>query len=212
MNIEVWFIYVGTVLVLMSTPGPSQLLILSNSISNGFKRSLFTAAGDLSANFIQMLVASVGLVSIISRSQEFFVVIKWAGVIYLIYLGLKLIFSKKQIEVAGEKQMRSGRSLYWQGFITSAANPKAVVFFAALFPQFINPEGSLFLQFAILSSTYLILDAIFLCFYGKFAEWVSLKLVPSARSHLNKISGGFLICAAILLGFKEVESNPKQGL
>jgi threonine/homoserine/homoserine lactone efflux protein len=99
--------------------------------------------------------------------------------------------------------------LYWQGFITSAANPKAVIFFAALFPQFINPKGDLLFQFAILSSTYLILDGIFLCFYGKFAEWVSLKLVPSARFHLNKISGGFLIFAAILLGLKEVDATQK---
>ena len=209
MTIEIWFVYIVTVLVLMSTPGPSQLLILSNSISNGFKRSLFTAAGDLSANFLQMVVASVGLVGVISSSQEFFLVIKWAGVFYLVYLGLKLIFSKNQISVAGEKQIRSGHSLYWQGFITSAANPKAVIFFAALFPQFINPRDDLLIQFSILSSTYLILDAIFLSFYGKFAEWVSLKLVPSARLHLNKISGGFLIFAAILLGLKEVDHNPK---
>lgn len=208
MTIEIWFVYIATVLVLMSTPGPSQLLILSNSISNGFKRSLFTAAGDLSANFIQMVVASIGLVSIISSSQEFFIIAKWSGVLYLVYLGLKLIFSKDQIAMAGKKQIRSAHSLYWQGFITSAANPKAVIFFAALFPQFINPQGDLLIQFAILSSTYLILDAIFLCFYGKFAEWVSLKLVPSARYRFNKISGGFLMFAAILLGLKEVDTNP----
>ena len=123
----------------------------------------------------------------------------------LIVIGLATLDSA----VAGEKQIRSGHSLYWQGFITSAANPKAVIFFAALFPQFINPRDDLLIQFSILSSTYLILDAIFLSFYGKFAEWVSLKLVPSARLHLNKISGGFLIFAAILLGLKEVDHNPK---
>ena len=209
MTIETWFVYITTVLVLMSTPGPSQLLILSNSISNGFKKSLFTAAGDLSANFLQMAIASVGLVSVLSSSKNLFLVIKWAGVFYLLYLGLKLIFSKNQISTLGEKQIRSGNSLYWQGFITSAANPKAVIFFAALFPQFINPKGNLLIQFSILSSTYLILDGIFLCLYGKFAEWISSKFVPSARPHLNKVSGSFLIFAAILLGFKEVDAGPK---
>lgn len=209
MNIDVWFVYIGTVLVLMSTPGPSQLLILSNSISNGFRRSLFTAAGDLTANFIQMVMASVGLVSIIASSRDFFMVVKWAGVMYLVYLGLRLLFSKQNVVIEQEKQFRSGHSLYWQGFVTSAANPKAVIFFAALFPQFINPEGNLLLQFTILSSTYLIMDASFLCFYGKFAEWVSQKLLPAARQHLNKISGAFLIAAAIMLGLKDVESNSK---
>ena len=97
--------------------------------------------------------------------------------------------------------------MYWQGFVTSAANPKAVVFFAALFPQFINPEKALLGQFIILSATYLFLDATFLCLYGKFAEWASMKLVPSARQHLNKLSGAFLIGAAILLGLKDVESR-----
>lgn len=209
MNIDVWFVYIGTVLVLMSTPGPSQLLILSNSISNGFRRSLFTAAGDLTANFIQMVIASVGLVSIIASSRDFFMVVKWAGVMYLVYLGLRLLFSKQNVVIEQEKQFRSGHSLYWQGFVTSAANPKAVIFFAALFPQFINPEGNLLLQFTILSSTYLIMDASFLCFYGKFAEWVSQKLLPAARQHLNKISGSFLIAAAIMLGLKDVESNSR---
>lgn len=207
MGIDLWLLYIGTVLILMSTPGPSQLLMLSNSISSGFHRSMFTAAGDLTANFIQMVVASVGLVSIISSSRGFFVGVKWAGVIYLVYLGLRLLLSRSSPEPHRRQQKRSSRALYWQGFVTSAANPKAVVFFAALFPQFINPEKALLGQFIILSATYLFLDATFLCLYGKFAEWASMKLVPSARQHLNKLSGAFLIGAAILLGLKDVESR-----
>ena len=93
MGLDLWLLYIGTVLILMSTPGPSQLLMLSNSISGGFHRSIFTAAGDLTANFIQMVIASVGLVSIISSSRGFFVGVKWAGVIYLVYLGLRLLLS-----------------------------------------------------------------------------------------------------------------------
>ena len=207
MGLDIWLVYVGTVLVLMSTPGPSQLLMLSNSMSNGFRRSLYTAAGDLSANFIQMVVASVGLVGIIASSREFFIVVKWAGVAYLVYLGLRLILSRTASLPQQQLPRRSAQSLYWQGFVTSAANPKAVVFFAALFPQFIDPEQALLAQFAVLSATYLLMDAAFLCFYGKFAEWFSTRLVPSARQHLNRLSGSLLIGAAILLGLKDVESR-----
>jgi len=207
MVVENWLVYISTILILMITPGPSQLLMLSNSITNGFQRSIFTAAGDLSANFIQMLIASVGLVGIIHSSKEFFVLVKWAGVAYLMYLGLRLILAKTVRKPHSPEHIRSRRSLYWQGFITSAANPKAVIFFAALFPQFINPLEALFGQFVILSSTYLIIDALFLFFYGKFAEWISGRLLPSARQHLNKISGSFLIGAAILLGLKDIESR-----
>jgi threonine/homoserine/homoserine lactone efflux protein len=207
LNIDTWLAYASTILILMSTPGPSHLLMLSNSIGNGFRKSVFTAAGDLSANFIQMVIASVGLVGIIASSREFFVVVKWLGVLYLVYLGARLLFFNPGGELAAGRQQRSNRSLYWQGFITSAANPKAVVFFAALFPQFINPGDELLAQFAVLSATYLLIDATFLCFYGKFAEWISDKLAPSARRHLDKASGTFLIGAAMLLGMKDIESR-----
>jgi len=80
---------VTTVVILMSTPGPSHLLMLSNSLGNGLNRSLATAAGDLSANIAQMTVASLGVASIIYSSQTFFIYIKWAGVSYLIYMGVK---------------------------------------------------------------------------------------------------------------------------
>lgn len=207
MGVDIWLVYVGTILILMSTPGPSQLLMLSNSISSGFRKSIFTAAGDLTANFIQMIVASVGLVGIIASSQEFFIAVKWAGVGYLVYLGLRLIISKSNTEIDGYRQESSNRALYWQGFVTSSANPKAVIFFAALFPQFIDPNKALLEQFVVLSSTYLLIDATFLCLYGMFADWISKKLIPVVRQHLNKISGSFLIGAAILLGLKDVESR-----
>lgn len=73
MSIEGWLVYAGTILILMSTPGPSHILMLSNSIGNGFHRSVLTALGDLTANFFQMLAAAVGLVGIIAASREFFV-------------------------------------------------------------------------------------------------------------------------------------------
>ncbi len=209
MNIEIWFTFIGTVLVFMSTPGPSHLLMLSNSIQNGFKKSLATAAGDLSANFLQMIAASIGLVTLIQNAHEFFIVIKWAGVFYLIYLGLKLFFSKSDENMKTSKHQRSNKSLFWEGFITSAVNPKAVIFFAALFPQFINPTDPLLFQFTILSITYLLIDGVFLCFYGKFSEFFAKKLNSSYGQYLNKVSGGFLITAAVLLGLKDIDAEAK---
>ena len=205
MNIEIWIAYLSTVLLLMSTPGPSQLLMLSNSIENGFRRSIFTACGDLTANFLQMLVASYGLASVIRGSAEFFIWIKWAGVGYLIYLGLRQIFARRTIDVQGQRKERSLASLYWQGFITSASNPKAVIFFAALFPQFINPSEPLLSQFAILSATYITIDGTLLCFYGLFAQWVSVRLRSRYGQYFNRVTGSLLIGAAILLGLKEIE-------
>ena len=91
MSIDVWIVYVLTVLALMSTPGPSQLLMLSNSGVHGLRKSLFTAAGGLSANALQMLAAGLGLAALIAASANALSVIKWAGVAYLIWLGVRMI-------------------------------------------------------------------------------------------------------------------------
>lgn len=207
MSTELWLAYVTTVLILMSTPGPSHLLMLSNSLGNGFNRSLATAGGDLSANIVQMTVASLGLVSLIHSSQEFFVVIKWAGVSYLIFMGVMKFRKRFDPSVAVLSRIRTLRSLYWQGFMTSAANPKAVVFFAALFPQFVNPALQTGKQLVIMGVTYLVIDACFLTIYGGFAGWIESRFRHQVGHHMNQISGALLVGAAILLGLKEIKTN-----
>ena len=207
MSIELWVAYVGTILVLMSTPGPSQLLMLSNSLGNGFHRSLATASGDLSANLFQMFVASIGLASVIVKAQTLFILFKWAGVIYLIYLGVK-IFSGGGQNYSDKSSKISLKKLYLQGFLTSAANPKAVIFFAALFPQFIDPTKPLINQFIVLSVTYLSIDGLFLCCYGKFADTIrNGELPPLISKRLNYIAGSLMIGAAILLGMRDIEQK-----
>lgn len=207
MSTELWLAYVTTVLILMSTPGPSHLLMLSNSLGNGFNRSLATAGGDLSANIVQMTVASLGLVSLIHSSQEFFVVIKWAGVSYLIFMGVMKFRKRFDPSVAVLSRIRTLRSLYWQGFMTSAANPKAVVFFAALFPQFVNPALQTGKQLVIMGVTYLVIDSCFLTIYGGFAGWIESRFRHQVGHHMNQISGALLVGAAILLGLKEIKTN-----
>ena len=207
MSTELWLAYVTTVLILMSTPGPSHLLMLSNSLGNGFNRSLATAGGDLSANIVQMTVASLGLVSLIHSSQEFFVVIKWAGVSYLIFMGVMKFRKRFDPSVAVLSRIRTLRSLYWQGFMTSAANPKAVVFFAALFPQFVNPALQTGKQLVIMGVTYLVIDDCFLTIYGGFAGWIESRFRHQVGHHMNQISGALLVGAAILLGLKEIKTN-----
>ena len=98
MNFDTWLLYVGTVLIFMISPGPSHQLMISVGITNGFKKSLATAAGDLSANAIQIVLAGFGLAALITSSRYGFVLIKWTGVAYLIWVGFKTIrasFSKR---------------------------------------------------------------------------------------------------------------------
>lgn len=206
MPFDTWTLYLLTVLALMSTPGPSQLLMLTNSGIHGFQRSLSTAAGDLTANALQMLAAGLGLAAVVATSATSLAVIKWAGVAYLIWLGIRMIRRAKPDDPSQPEQTASASlgSLWLQGFLTSAANPKAVVFFAALFPQFISPDLAFWPQFLILSATYIVMDGLFLCAYGLGASWIVQRFKGSARVWVERIGGGFMIGAAVLLGLKSI--------
>ena len=206
MNVETWTVYALTVLALMSTPGPSQLLMLSNSGVHGFRLSLSTAAGDLTANAFQMLAAGLGLAAIIAASATALTVIKWAGVAYLIWLGLSMSRLAQPDDPATSTQRvrASLRTLWLQGFLTSVANPKAVVFFAALFPQFITPDAAFWPQFLILSVTYIVMDGLFLSAYGLGANWVVKRFKGDARVWVERLGGSFMIGAALLLGLKSI--------
>lgn len=123
MQTEILTAYILTVLALMSTPGPSHLLMLSNSV----------------ANMLQMLAAGLGLTALITAAAKAFTVIKIAGVLYLVWLGFQMLRKSFKPRQENTNALRTSlKTLYLQGFITSATNPKAVVFFAALFPQFIS--------------------------------------------------------------------------
>lgn len=202
MSFELWLVYVATVLALMSTPGPSQLLMLSNAMANGFGRSVFTAFGDLTANALQMLAAGLGLAAALASSAAALTVVKWLGVAYLVWLGLRMILKAGHGATRAAAPRASRRTLWLQGFATSAANPKAVVFFAALFPQFISAEAAFWPQFLILAATYIVLDGAFLCAYGLGAAWVARRFRGAARLWIERAGGAFMIAAAALLGLR----------
>lgn len=203
MNLDTWLIYFSTVVAFMVTPGPSHLLMLSNSMTHGFKPSLATAVGDLTANSLQMIAASLGLAAILVASQGALTLVKWMGVAYLVWMGIRMW---RNADKAGTKADASSsaslKKLWSQGFFTSAANPKAVVFFAALFPQFIDPTQPFLVQFLILSVTYILVDGAFLLSYGFSASWIASKLKSGATVIVHRIGGVFLIGAAAMLGLK----------
>jgi len=206
MAVEVWAAYVGAILVMMSTPGPSQLLILSVSLTNGFRRSLATACGDLSANVLQMLAAGLGLAALLQTSAVAFSVVKWAGVAYLVYLGLRMIRrSFAGVHLGADQRPTPLHRLWLRGFLTSAANPKAIVFFAALFPQFLDPALAFWPQWTILAITYLVIDGTILSLYAALADALAQRLSGRGRVWVDRIAGGSMIGAAVLLGLRGVQ-------
>jgi len=203
MSYEIWLTYLATLLAFMITPGPSHLLMLSNSMTHGVRRSLATAAGDLTANTFQMIAAGLGLAAILVASQYALSIVKWAGVAYLIWMGVRMWRHAGNADVGADAARSASLKVLWgQGFLTSAANPKAVVFFAALFPQFIDPGQPFVPQFLALSVTYLVVDGAFLASYGICAGWLASRLKGNATALVRRIGSVFLIGAAVMLGLK----------
>ncbi|WP_024772057.1 LysE family translocator [Aquimarina macrocephali] len=201
MNLTLWISFIGTVFIIGVTPGPSVLLASANSMNYGTKKTVGTILGDLSANTIQILLSSLGLASIVISSGEIFSLIKWIGVGYLIYMGVTKIISKPNVEQFKKKNReKSFLKLYSEGFFMSASNPKAIVFFAALFPLFIDESLAFAPQVLLLGITYLVIDGISLFLYVRFASRLKKYLENKEKVHLqNKIIGTLLIFSGVLL-------------
>ena len=206
MSVETYLIYLGVLAAFFVTPpDTSQLLIISNSLRHGLRRSLATVVGDLSANSIQMTLAAFGLTAVVATSADALWIIKWLGVAYLAWIGFKLIFSREQADAPTP----AGGHLFRQGFVTSMANPYAVVFFCALFPQFIDTARPVWPQLLILGVTYLLVDGVILVLWGWTARRTLGQFKSMTHQWVNRVSGTLMLGAAVLLGLKDIDQTAR---
>lgn len=211
MTVETYLIYLGVLAAFFATPpDTSQLLIISNSLRHGLRRSTATIFGDLSANALQMTAAAFGLTAIIAASADAIWIIKWAGVAYLVWIGLRLMLSRSGMDAPCASTNARRGALFRQGFVTSSANPYAVVFFGALFPQFIDPALPVLPQLLILGATYLFVDGLVLLLWGWAASRTLGRIKALTGSWLNRVSGALMILAAGLLAGRDLAAEARR--
>ena len=204
MSLETWVYYTIAILVLTASPGPSVFLCLTKSATDGFAASIYTALGSLTAIIGVLTLSFTGLGVVIASSESLFNVIKWTGAAYLIYLGFKALTSRETSFNISDEVSKTGKrnkiSLYLSGFIVGASNPKAIVFFTALFPQFINIQNSLLEQYVIFLATFAVLEMSWLLVYAYFGAKSSVWLSKSGRAKMfNNVTGSIFIGAGLLL-------------
>ena len=145
-----------TVFVASIIPGPSMLLALTHGMQYGAKRTIASAMGNVTVTIIQASVSIAGLGTILIASETTFQLIKWAGAAYLIYMGIRMLCSSNMSlspnELNHTNKWNSIKRMYLQAAFVTAGNPKAIVFFTAVFPQFIDPNAAYLSQFYILIS------------------------------------------------------------
>ena len=132
------FILATTILILI--PGPAVTLILATSLAHGGRAALVTVAGSSSAIVIQLAITALGMTSLMLLLSEWFEWLRWAGVAYLVYLGIQHWRASAQAAPDQATRAPSSNRLYWRGFVVNATNPKTLFFYAAFFPQFVDPS------------------------------------------------------------------------
>lgn len=197
MSLEFVLIYSLTVFVASITPGPTMLLALDHGIKYGPKRTIVSALGNGLATLVQALLTIAGLGALLLHSQTVFNTVRWLGAAYLIFIGIRMFFAADgglSAPLDGSGKVRTSSGLFTEAFVVTMANPKAILFFTALFPQFINAQQETFLQFFAILSLLLIIAFACMMIYGYFGRKIALMLRKSrTRRLVNRTIGGTFI-------------------
>ncbi len=202
MSLEFFLIYLITVFVATIVPGPSMLLALTHGMKYGAKRTIASALGNLSITLIQAAISIAGLGAILLASEDLFNIIKWIGAAYLIYIGLSIWRSPGMAvsDNPGSHPFSTTplRKMFMQAAFVTAGNPKAIVFFTAVFPQFIDPKANYIAQFSMLMGTVgFIAFSCFMIYAIGGQKIVTLFSKATIGKYINKMIGGTLIGAGI---------------
>jgi homoserine/homoserine lactone efflux protein len=200
MTWQIWLMFVMTEAVLSITPGPAVLYVLSQAIRRGPGKSVWASWGILSANALYFMLSATSLGAVIVASYKLFLVIKWLGAGYLVYLGVRSFFGKTSVLSLPESKdgLGSGPRILRDGFFLQAANPKAILFFTAILPQFIDTRHNVAFQILVLGISSILVEFVILFIYGQLAgRALSTARSPRFEKLTNRIAGSLLIGAGV---------------
>jgi homoserine/homoserine lactone efflux protein len=200
MSLHLWFGFLAATLVVALSPGPGAVLSMSVGLRHGYRHALAAILGLQTALLLQLGLVAIGLGALLAASESAFLAVKLAGAAYLVWLGIQKWRAPVEEEGAGavEDELKSG--FYRQGILVNLGNPKAIVFIAALVPQFIDPAAPQGIQFLIIAATMFSIDVAVMSGYALLASRFR-GAVRSRRSILlqNRVFGGIFIGAGCIL-------------
>ena len=197
-----FFLFLQIIIFLFITPGTPRIVIISYSINYGMKKCIWSATGDVIANFVQATLVIFVIGSFFLDHPKVLNIFKWAGIIYLLYLAYDIYKSRPKDISKNNNISKSNLSFFKDGFLVAGTSPKAWMFFPFIFPQFIDFNSNYIIQFIILIFTYMILDFLSLIGYALLANkliiWIKAK--PKV---INTISACVLIIIACLIAITQ---------
>ncbi len=216
MPIETILLFLAADLMFCFTPGPATMVTVSHALpagpAGGMRGALGPIFGINVGNFIWYGLTAFGLIALIQASPAAYAILRWLGVAYLLWMGIKMLGGGRQNDLSIQRA-RSGnfRRGFTNGLAVHMSNPKALLFYTAFIPLFIDPAGNLWLQFGILAALTLFAETSGLTFYAAIASRArSLGKVDGAQSIFGKAAGIVIIAAAIILSWWNFADNGPQ--
>jgi homoserine/homoserine lactone efflux protein len=209
MDLSVWIPYFIATIILSLSPGPGVFSSISSGLHHGFRLGLWNGVGMQVANVLMVIVVALGLGTILLASEALFTAVKWLGVIYLVYLGIVTWrAAPRRFEEERDDNAHTPREVFMRGFWVNATNPKGIIFFAAILPQFIDVARPQLVQYAIFAGTTFAVDLVIMMGYTALAAKV-LRLMrdPKQLRWVNRgIGGAFVAAGVALASFRRVAS------
>ena len=197
MSLELWLAFCATETVLCFTPGPAVLFVVSVALARGTRPGLAAALGILAGNTFYFLLSATGIAAVILASGRLFAALQWVGAAYLLWIGLRMLASPRRAPAPVLPQ--PVRRSFVRGFVVQAANPKAIVFFVALLPQFLEPEASVWFQVLVLGASSVLIELLVLSLYVALAARAREVAGTRWSGPLERVGGGVLIAAGARL-------------
>jgi threonine/homoserine/homoserine lactone efflux protein len=199
-SLSTFLIFALASLALVLVPGPNHIYIAARGIAQGRAAGVASALGVETGTMVHIAAAAAGLSYVIARSATLFNVIKWAGVVYLIYLGIRALTSRQELRTQ-DADPQPLRKIFLEGVIVNVLNPKVILFFLAFLPQFVDPEaGAVPLQVIILGSTLLVLGLITDLIYAAGAGALGRRM-RNRSSLMSRLSGVIYLGLGIATAF-----------
>jgi homoserine/homoserine lactone efflux protein len=201
MELTLWLTYLIATILLSLTPGPGVFSSISSGLHHGFRLGLWNGVGMQAANMILVAIVSLGLGAILLASETLFAVVKWLGVAYLVYLGIVTWRSPvRGFQEDRDDHARTARDVFMRGFFVNMTNPKGIIFFAAILPQFIDMARPQMPQYLALAITTFVVDLVIMMGYTALAARV-LRVMrdPGRLRWVNRGLGGAFVASGVAL-------------
>lgn len=208
MDIGLYTIFLVTTVMLILVPGPSAITAATQGASHYPAKAFFGVMGIASADVLFFALSATGIASLILASNLMFSVIKWLGVIYLLYLGISVLFSKTgAFKINIKANDKSRKKLFWQGLAVQLANPKALMYFSALLPQFIDPLEPILFQMMVMGASCLLADIVVYSLFSRLGKKLAeQKLKSWLVTLINKTAGLTLLSTGIKMALLEYKT------